>query len=86
MANATYYTTQTIGRCTNTTILSVEITTLVNQGFEWSTYSYYPNPVADLLNLSYSQDIVSIKLFNMFGQQLLTKEINASNEQIEMSN
>ena len=60
LANTTYYTTQTVGRCTNTTILSVAITTLVNQGFDWSTLSYYPNPVADLLNLSYSQDIVSI--------------------------
>lgn len=86
LANTTYYATQTIGGCTSTTSLAVTITTLGNQGFDWSTLSYYPNPVSDLLNLSYSQDIVSIKLFNMFGQQLLTKEINASIAQIDMSN
>jgi len=72
--------------CTSTISLAVTITTLANQGFDRSTFSYYPNPVLDLLNLSNSQDIVRIKLFNMVGQQLLSKEINASSTQIDMSN
>ena len=38
------------------------------------------------MNLSYSQDIVSIELFNRVGKQLLSKEIIASSAQIDMSN
>jgi hypothetical protein len=48
-------------------------------------FSYYPNPVNDMLNLSYSQDMNSVKVFNMVGQELLNKEVNASTVQIDLS-
>jgi hypothetical protein len=85
LANTTYYATQTIGGCTSATSLAVTITTLANQDFDMTQFSYYPNPVINLLNISYSQDMTSVKVFNMVGQQLMSKEINASTTQIDMS-
>jgi hypothetical protein len=58
---------------------------LANQDFDMTQFSYYPNPVIDLLNVSYSQDMTNVKVFNMIGQQLLNKDVNATTTQIDMS-
>jgi hypothetical protein len=85
IANTTYYATQTINGCRSTASLAVTITTLANQDFDMTQFTYYPNPVIDLLNISYSQDMTSVKVFNMVGQQLMSKVINANTTQIDMS-
>jgi len=85
LANTTYYATQTINGCRSTASLAVTITTLANQDFDMTQFTYYPNPVIDLLNISYSQDMTSVKVFNMVGQQLMSKVINASTTQLDMS-
>ena len=85
LANTTYYATQTISGCASVTSLAVTITTLANQDFDMTQFSYYPNPVIDLLNVSYSQDMTNVKVFNMIGQQLLNKDVNATTTQIDMS-
>jgi hypothetical protein len=85
LANTTYYATQTVNGCTSSTSLAVTITTLANQDFDMTQFTLYPNPVIDLLNISYSQDMTSVKIFNMVGQQLLSKQINSNSTQIDMS-
>ncbi|MSP85608.1 MAG: T9SS type A sorting domain-containing protein, partial [Flavobacteriaceae bacterium] len=85
LVNTTYYATQTINGCRSAASLAVTITTLANQDFDMTQFTYYPNPVIDLLNISYSQDMTSVKVFNIVGQQLMIKEINTSSTQIDMS-
>ena len=85
LANTTYYATQTVAGCTSTSSLAVTIVTLANQDFDMTQFSYYPNPVIDLLNISYSQDMTNVKVFNVIGQQLFSKEVNAASTQIDMS-
>ena len=85
LANTTYYATQTVAGCTSTSSLAVTIVTLANQDFDMTQFSYYPNPVIDLLNISYSQDLTNVKVFNVIGQQLFSKEVNAASTQIDMS-
>ena len=86
LTNTTYYATQTVGGCTSATSLAVTITTLANQDFDMSQFSYSPNPVNDVLNLSYSQDMNSVKVYNMVGQELMTKQVNANTALIDLSN
>ena len=86
LTNTTYYATQTVGGCTSATSLAVTITTLANQDFDMSQFSYSPNPVNDVLNLSYSQDLNTVKVYNMVGQELMTKQVNANTAQIDLSN
>ena len=85
LSNTTYYATQTIGGCTSVASLAVTITTLGNQDFDMTAFSYYPNPVNSILNIFYSQELTNVKVFSMLGQQLLAKEVNANNTQIDLS-
>ncbi|NHN28165.1 T9SS type A sorting domain-containing protein, partial [Flavobacterium jejuense] len=45
----------------------------------------YPNPVKDMLNLEYTSDITSISIFNLLGQEVLSKEVNSTSVKVNMS-
>ena len=47
---------------------------------------FYPNPVNDVLNLSYIQEMNVVKVYNLVGQELLRKKVNSSTAQIDISN
>ncbi|MET0760147.1 MAG: T9SS type A sorting domain-containing protein, partial [Flavobacterium sp.] len=84
--NTTYYATQTVSGCVSTTSLSVTVTvTLKVDSFDSNSFSFYPNPVNDILNLSYSQEMTDVRVFNVIGQQVFAKNINATTAQIDMS-
>jgi len=51
-----------------------------------SGFKAYPNPVKDVLNLSYTQNISNVEVFNMLGQQVIAKSVNATQGQVDMSN
>jgi len=53
---------------------------------ENTTFKAYPNPVRDELNLSFSQNMTDISIFNILGQKVLTKKVNATEDKIDMSN
>jgi hypothetical protein len=78
--NNTYFTSSATG------IVTVTITPLANQDFDMTQFSYSPNPVNNVLNLSYYQDMNSVKVYNMVGQELMTKQVNANTAQIDLSN
>lgn len=59
---------------------------LATNSFDNANFTYYPNPVKNVLNLLYTQDITSVSVFNLLGQEMLTKSINATQGTIDMSN
>jgi hypothetical protein len=59
---------------------------LGNNSFNSSNFSYYPNPVKDILNLSYNQEISFVEVFNLLGQKVSSNAINANQGQVDMSN
>lgn len=83
----TYYAMQTIGECSSTTPLAVTVTTVLGgKDFDVRSFSYYPNPVKDVLTISYSSDITSVAVYNLLGQEVITKSVNAAQGTIDMSN
>ncbi|WP_415793660.1 fibronectin type III domain-containing protein, partial [Flavobacterium saliperosum] len=54
--------------------------------FDSASFKAYPNPVKDVLNLSYSSEISSVEVYNMLGQKVITKNLNVAQGQIDMSN
>ncbi|WP_159799964.1 T9SS-dependent choice-of-anchor J family protein [Flavobacterium sp. MK4S-17] len=48
-------------------------------------FAYYPNPVKNILNLSYTSDIEGVEIYNLLGQTVLQKELNTSNAQVDLS-
>jgi hypothetical protein len=60
--------------------------TLGTNPFDSSSFSYYPNPVKNVLNLSYDKEISNVEIYNLLGQKVSTSKINANEAQIDMSN
>ena len=58
---------------------------LATNSFNNSAFTAYPNPVQDVLNLSYSKEISDIAVYNMLGQQVFTKSLNAKSAQVDLS-
>ncbi|RZJ64884.1 MAG: T9SS type A sorting domain-containing protein [Flavobacterium sp.] len=53
--------------------------------FDSSSFTYYPNPVKDVLNVSYVSNISAVEVYNIVGQQVMVKTINGNEGQVDMS-
>ncbi len=58
---------------------------LSSNSFDNANFKAYPNPVKDVLNISYATEISSVSVINMIGQEVLSKNINATSSQVDMS-
>ena len=58
---------------------------LRTEDFSTKKIAVYPNPVKDILNVSAVENIDSVSVFNLFGQNLLNKNINATEGIVDMS-
>ncbi len=81
----TFYVTDSMGDCTSeATMITVEVS-LSTKDFDTATFKAYPNPVKDYFNISYSKNIQNIAVINMLGQTIFTKNVNATDTQIDMT-
>ncbi len=53
--------------------------------FDNSSFVAYPNPVKDVLNLSYSSEISSVKVINLLGQEVISRKVGNTSTQIDMT-
>lgn len=53
----------------------------------FDTYNFvaYPNPVKDVLNLSYKTAISNVKVINLLGQEVVNAKANTNDVQVDMS-
>ncbi len=58
---------------------------LANADFSTSNFTFYPNPVKDVLNISNTQNISKVQVINLLGQELIVKVMNENQGQIDMS-
>ncbi|MDR6969687.1 hypothetical protein J2X31_003725, partial [Flavobacterium arsenatis] len=59
---------------------------LANASFDRSTFNYYPNPVNDFLTVTSLEKIDFITVFNLLGQELMTKKADSTNYKVDLSN
>ncbi|UUC45641.1 Ig-like domain-containing protein [Flavobacterium cerinum] len=86
VSGTTYYAMQTVGTCTSNTPLAVTVTvTLGTSSFDKAAFKYYPNPVSDVITISYSEPISTIEIYNMLGQKVITRNSMATDVVIDMS-
>lgn len=65
---------------------AVTVTTyLANDSFDMSDFRLYPNPTLDAITVTYSNDIENVSVLNVLGQKVLTKNINATQGNIDLS-
>lgn len=86
VSGVTYYATQTVDSCTSSETLAVTVTTTLGIG-EWGkeSLSYYPNPVKEMFNMTYTSEITSVSVRNLLGQQVFTTQPNHRVATIDMS-
>jgi hypothetical protein len=53
--------------------------------FDKSTFVAYPNPVKDVLNLSYKSVINNVRVVNLLGQEVLNSKTSTNEVQVNMS-
>ena len=58
---------------------------LSTDSFDAAAFKFYPNPVKDVLNLSYDKEITNVSVFNLLGQQVSTTSVGATTASIDMS-
>lgn len=59
---------------------------LATNGFDSASFKAFPNPVKNILNITYSKDISKVTVFNMLGQEVMAKAISSKQSKIDMSN
>ncbi|MCB0442505.1 MAG: T9SS type A sorting domain-containing protein [Flavobacterium sp.] len=59
--------------------------TLSTVSFDNSNFKFYPNPVKDILTISYETSISKVYVVNLLGQELISKSINANESQLDLS-
>ncbi|MFY7884187.1 MAG: T9SS type A sorting domain-containing protein, partial [Dolichospermum sp.] len=83
---STYYAVNVAGGCPSLPFAVTVTVTLSNNEFNLNNFVAYPNPVIDVLNISYSSEITNVNLHNMLGQVVISKNINTKEAQIDLSN
>ena len=53
--------------------------------FAGGSFSYYPNPVKNVLNVSAANEISSASVYNMLGQRVLTAQLGTTIGSVDMS-
>ncbi len=81
----TYYAVSAIDVCNSAPLAIVVTINLANTNFDLVGLEYYLNPMLDILNISYTQKIDSVRIYNIIGQQIKSIKPNASALQIDLS-
>ncbi len=53
--------------------------------FALNGFSYFPNPVTDVLNLKYGKEMQKVTVTNMLGQQVMVQRLNGLEASVDMS-
>lgn len=61
------------------------VTSLYVVDIEHNTLSLYPNPVKDKLNINSKQNIQAVSVYNLLGQQVLEKRMDAVSGALDLS-
>jgi hypothetical protein len=86
LGTTTYFATQTVNGCESYETFAVTMSVaLGTKGFDLAALVYYPNPVTEMFNISYKNDIESIEVYNIVGQRILLVKPNMLSTQIDMS-
>lgn len=59
--------------------------TLGNSSFDLAGLKLYPNPTNNILNVEYTNTITSIEVYNLVGQRIDAKNVNAISTTVDMS-
>ena len=63
--------------------------TTIELGFADATiegFTFYPNPSSDVINLTATENIETVAIYNLLGQKVIDQNINATSSQLDVAN
>ena len=86
----TYYAAQLENGCESRNINSVRLAVtvnlvLANQAFNNNMFSVYPNPANSVLNVSFSNNLKSVEIYNTVGQKVLAQYPDKKEVKLDIS-
>ena len=74
----------TLGSCT---LFSdcITVTTLGVKDFDLNELKLHPNPVTDILNIEYTNELTNVSVFNMLGQEVISNDQSTTSTTVDMS-
>lgn len=85
----TYYASQTVNGIESIERLAVTAKlngSLSTPDFDLAGFRFYPNPVKNILNINNASAIDEVAIFSVTGQTLVSKKINNTHSEIDLSN
>ena len=81
----TYYAVSVVGTCRSSAFAVTVTVTLGNEDFDLVSLKYYPNPVSDIITVSYSNVISSLEVYNLLGQKVKSVRSNETTVTLDMT-
>ena len=83
----TYYAVNTNAHGCSSTPYPVTVSVVLGtKSFDDAQFSFYPNPTSKVLNIKYGHTMNTVSIYNVMGQEVDTKSINAKDGFVEFSN
>lgn len=67
------------------TYISCYPSTLSNEDLAIKEFKVYPNPVKDILNISFDKEIATVSICNLLGQEVLSKSVNSNETSVDVA-
>jgi hypothetical protein len=64
---------------------TLDVGTVSNTSFDSTDFTFYPNPVNDILSISTASTVDNLKVYNMLGQMVVETAPKVSNPQVDMN-
>jgi hypothetical protein len=81
----TYYAVSVVGTC-RSSVLAVTVTVVLEkESFDIKSLKFYPNPVVDILTISYSNEITSVQVYDLSGRQIRNMSPNSNLVTVDLS-
>ncbi|PJR04654.1 T9SS type A sorting domain-containing protein [Avrilella dinanensis] len=81
----TFFVTQTVGDCTSEATEVVITVTLSLSEFDTTQLKVYPNPTNGELNISYTDTINQVEVYNLLGQKVITQNFESNDVSLNVS-
>lgn len=81
----TYYAVSVVGTCRSTALAVTVVVLLENESFDIKSLKFYPNPVIDILTISYSSEITSVQVYDISGRQIRNMNPNSNLVTVDLS-
>jgi hypothetical protein len=83
---ATYYAVSVIGSCRSAALAVTVTVVLDNPNFDIKALRYYPNPVVDVLTISYTNAITAVQVYDISGRLVRDMQPNSKDVTVDLSN